>query len=114
MFGVRRNGTISGLFSPSPLSKRQSKSQLMFSAFVVSISIFSVWRSPSPSEKNRLEVMGEDLRYNKVIDVKKIRKARGEKKRTRWSDDIKSRINEHHRKIEEGSELGRAEGMRER
>lgn len=48
MLGVRRNGTISGRASDNPLSKRQSKSQFMFSAFVVSIRTFSVWRSPSP------------------------------------------------------------------
>jgi hypothetical protein len=48
MLGVRRKGTISGRASDNPLSKRQSKSQLMFSAFVVSIRTFSVWRSPSP------------------------------------------------------------------
>lgn len=48
MLGVRRKGTISGRASDSPLSKRQSKSQFMFSAFVVSIRTFSVWRSPRP------------------------------------------------------------------
>ena len=42
MLGVRRNGTISGRASDNPLSKRQSKSQFMFSAFVVSIRTFSV------------------------------------------------------------------------
>jgi hypothetical protein len=48
MLGVRRKGTISGRASDNPLSKRQSKSQFMFSAFVVSIRTFSVWRSPRP------------------------------------------------------------------
>ena len=48
MLGVRRNGTISGRASDNPLSNRQSKSQFIFSAFVVSMRTFSVWRSPRP------------------------------------------------------------------
>lgn len=56
MFGVRRKGTISGLARLRPLSNRQSKSQLMFSALLVSIRIFSVCRSPSPEGEDEGEV----------------------------------------------------------
>ena len=48
ILGVSLKGTISGLFRDSPLSNRQSKSQLMFSALMVSMRMFSVWRSPRP------------------------------------------------------------------